>query len=114
MDSLSKHFDDNLKRYLEETAADSDVSGFKSIICYRTGLDISTVYEDEELKLGLLNLFQMLKNTGSLRLGEKAVNDHVVRRCLEVAAKYKKPGRLMSQFPILLTKNTSAISYWPW
>ncbi|EJF59219.1 amidohydrolase-domain-containing protein [Dichomitus squalens] len=90
---LVNAFAEELRKSLHASAADPDVVGFKSIICYRTGLDV--VAGDslcqvtlERLLVGLV-LVYMAK--GTLRLADKAINDYVVNVAMTIAAEYDKP-----------------------
>lgn len=68
-----------------------EVAGFKSITCYRTGLDISTsdsLFSIEEALLDAITTYQN-NGDGKIRLASKAFNDHFVRMTLEIAT---KPG----------------------
>jgi hypothetical protein len=74
-------------------AQDPLVAGFKSIVCYRTGLDVSMYSSQAGLKFSLLDVFKMLQAENKVRLAHKDLNDLVVRTTLEVAGKYQKPGK---------------------
>ena len=76
--------------------------GFKSIVCYRTGLDVATDAEDKSDKhLALMQLHKMYQeNDGRIRLAQKALNDAVVRVALEVAGKHKIPGVPSSNYDL--------------
>ncbi|KAF8464811.1 amidohydrolase-domain-containing protein [Gautieria morchelliformis] len=69
---------------------DQEVVGFKSVACYRTGLDIMMpeydVVEDH------YNLAQAnFKATSKLRLAYKPLNDFIVRLVLDIAGRFQKP-----------------------
>ena len=111
---LFEIFRKNLFEFLENDAVNKDVVGFKSIVCYRTGLDIALSNSIEEQEQALLQLFDEYTKTGSLRLQHKPLNDEVVRITLTIAGNYNKPG---NENPEVVTDNTnillsSAISYW--
>ncbi|KAI6104928.1 hypothetical protein EV401DRAFT_2014768 [Pisolithus croceorrhizus] len=72
-------------------ANDNEVAGFKSIACYRTGLDISTSGAKEDVENSLLEAWTQYKATGDLRFKQKALNDYLVRIVLRLAGQYKKP-----------------------
>jgi len=80
-----------------EHAQNPDVACFKSIVCYRTGLDVSMYSSQAGLKFSLLDVFKMLQAGNKVRLAHKDLNDLVVRITLEVAGEYQKPG----EHPIL-------------
>lgn len=78
---------------LTASAKDTNVVGYKSIACYRTGLDVAPAAESEEsIVMSLKDVLQTYQDTGTIRLAHKALNDHVVRMALEVSAQYQKPG----------------------
>ncbi|KAL0951556.1 hypothetical protein HGRIS_008238 [Hohenbuehelia grisea] len=87
LEEFSNKFTDVLSSFAQDPA----VVGFKSIACYRTGLNIMTYIPLASMKFSLLDVFKMLKDEGKIRLAHKALNDHVVRLALEVAGKYQKP-----------------------
>ncbi|KAI6035768.1 amidohydrolase 2 [Pisolithus marmoratus] len=87
-------------------ANDNEVVGFKSIACYRTGLDISTSGAKEDVENSLLEAWTQYRETGGFRLKHKALNDHLVRVVLRTAGQYKKPG--FGDNDITLTKSSPA------
>lgn len=90
-------FTSALRKTMAEHAQNPDVACFKSIVCYRTGLDVSMYSSQAGLKFSLLDVFKMLQAGNKVRLAHKDLNDLVVRITLEVAGEYQKPG----QHPIL-------------
>jgi len=70
-----------------------DVIGFKSVVCYRTGLSVS-LYEDRE---NMLQKFHELWTnycrdpSKKIRLQHKSLNDHLVRMTLALCETHKKP-----------------------
>jgi hypothetical protein len=86
---------------LVASAEDPNVAGFKSVVCYRTGLDVSAVpdpsAEAAALDTGRARFFPSMGVP--LRVADKPLNDLVVRMTLEVAAEYSKPG---TSLPVLL------------
>lgn len=97
-------------------AQDPAVAGFKSIVCYRTGLDVSMYSSQAGLKFSLLDVFKMLQAEGKIRLAHKDLNDLVVRITLEVAGEYQKPGALHCSLSLrtpLTRPLCSPIPYWP-
>ncbi|KAJ7733207.1 amidohydrolase 2 [Mycena maculata] len=90
--SAFRSFNTLLKASLIDSANDKNVVGFKSIACYRTGLDVAPSAESEEAILTCVrDVLQTHKDTGTIRLAHKALNDHIVRMALEVAGEYGKP-----------------------
>lgn len=86
------NFHDSLYYALEAEARDPDVVAFKSVICYRTGLEITTFISQASLKFSILEIFKTYQAGGKIRLSYKALNDMVVQVALEVAASSKIPG----------------------
>lgn len=79
--------------FLFSSARDRNVAGFKSIACYRTGLDISVSSTDEKVITSLKRALAEYQKTKQLRLAHKAFNDLLVRKTLEVAGLFSKPGK---------------------
>ena len=110
---------------MKTSADDPTVAGFKSVVCYRTGLDVnvaSNVPAEIEALRSAYGQFRLRAN-GLVRLKQKALNDFVVRMTLEVAEKHNKPGisffLLLSRVTchsagILTPSRSSAISYRSW
>ena len=94
---LLEIFRKSLVETLENDAANKDVVGFKSIVCYRTGLDVALSNSVEEQEQALLEIFGQYVKTGSLRLKHKPLNDEVVRITLTVAGNHNKPGNETSE-----------------
>lgn len=89
LSSFSSEFD----RAITGEAKSEDVAGFKSVACYRTGLDVSPIPASlEEIEDALMVAMKRYIATGKLRLADKAFNDYLVRVTMEVAGKYSKPG----------------------
>ncbi|KAF9463301.1 amidohydrolase 2 [Collybia nuda] len=88
---------DTFSRRLSETltrdAIDTNVAGFKSIICYRSGLDVYPLSDlDGDILrpvLALVNSY--IENKGRIRLNNKFFNDYVVRTALAIAVMHNKP-----------------------
>lgn len=90
-------FRKDFARALEEAAADPEVVGFKSIVCYRTGLDVTVnIHESGEYFNSAEQCVTMayLKYDAcrSIRLEAKPLNDYVVNETLRVAGQCGKPG----------------------
>ncbi|KAH9003884.1 amidohydrolase-domain-containing protein [Lactarius hatsudake] len=78
---------------LKANADNPNVAGFKSIVCYRTGLDVdiaSNVPAEIEALRGAYGQFRLRTNV-PVRLENKPLNDFVVRMTLEIAAEHNKP-----------------------
>ncbi len=87
-------FSVTLRERLVDSAKDPDVAGFKSVVCYRTGLDVATVSDPPAEIAALRCAYERFRESTdeSLRLADKPLNDLVVRTTLEVAAEHGKPG----------------------
>lgn len=100
MNPFNAHMDFRAQftRALEETAADSEVVGFKSIACYRTGLDVAVQQNDEQeeyfqaVEQCLTMVYLKYEATRTLRLADKALNDYIVNKTLRAASQCGKPG----------------------
>ncbi|KAF6750819.1 amidohydrolase-domain-containing protein [Ephemerocybe angulata] len=88
---ILSQFHDSLYYALEDEARHADVVAFKSVICYRTGLDITTFISQASLKFSILEIFKTYQAGGKIRLCYKALNDMVVQVALEVAASHNIP-----------------------
>jgi hypothetical protein len=96
---MRQTFSSTLRERLVQCAEDPNVVGFKSVVCYRTGLDVSTVPDpaaEVEVLCGAYENFRSRTDV-PLRLASKPLNDLVVRTTLEVAAERSKPG-ILSRF----------------
>ncbi|KAI0258154.1 amidohydrolase 2 [Gloeopeniophorella convolvens] len=92
LDLLTK-FSTLLRARLKVSAEDPVVVGFKSIVCYRTGLNVDTASDTtaEVEALGAIYDRFRIGTTTPLRLADKPINDLVVRTALEIASEYNKP-----------------------
>ncbi|KAG9311047.1 amidohydrolase 2 [Chiua virens] len=84
---------DRFRAIIVDCARDDNVAGFKSVVCYRTGLDIAPPATFEEMEGAIRALLLQYKTTESVRLQHKVLNDFLVRTVLEIAGQYRKPGR---------------------
>lgn len=93
---------------LQECLNSSDVKGFKSVVCYRTGLDVemtSKLALSSQAALtrsDLLNSFhrylEHALSNGTYRVQEKALNDYLVVALCEVLQNYANGKRAPFQF----------------
>lgn len=85
---------DKLSVALGTYARNADVAGFKSIVCYRTGLDIvpAVNLDSDAIAEAGDALFKTFTETGKVRLAHKPINDLVVGMTLRIAAEFDKPG----------------------
>jgi hypothetical protein len=89
-------FSSALDATLRDLARDPVVVGFKSVVCYRTGLNVGVNPDDlSGVKRSIVATVSSWKNAGGsgvLRLADKALNDFVVRTALSIATEFDKPG----------------------
>lgn len=72
-------------RLISEAIADSKVVGFKTVVCYRTGLNVQQPAED-----GVVGaLSRTLQQDGSYRVEDKALNDWLVLQTLDLLKEAK-------------------------
>lgn len=82
---------------LRTAAADGEVAGFKSVACYRTGLDIgivSSITDDAQAHQLLTRLSLIYMTNQMLRLAHKPINDYIVNATMRIAGEAGKPGML--------------------
>ena len=82
--ALLTGFIDTLRKRLVASAKDPSVAGFKSVICYRTGLDVSAVPDPAAEAAALFSIDKPLQSNVPLQLADKPLDDLVVRTTLEV------------------------------
>ena len=82
---------------LRDLARDPVVVGFKSVVGYRTGLNINV--NSDDVSSVVKSIFATVSSwkkqnggSGVLRLADKALNDFVVCTALSVAKEFNKPG----------------------
>ncbi|KZV89430.1 hypothetical protein EXIGLDRAFT_751177 [Exidia glandulosa HHB12029] len=112
-ESLADLFFTRLELELKAYGARPDIVGFKSVACYRTGLDVlpepSSDQVIHEAVLGFVNTFN---ESGSLRIAHKEFNDTIVRLTLRIAAECDKPVQFhtgLGDNDIRLTKANPAL-----
>ena len=86
---------------LRDLARRPVVVGFKSVVCYRTGLNVSLNCGDSSsIEEAIITAVSSWKeNAGGsavLRLANKSLNDFVVCIALSIAAEFNKPGECCS------------------
>ncbi|KAF8130325.1 amidohydrolase 2 [Boletus edulis] len=89
--SILEEFTDRFKANILAHARDDRVAGFKSVVCYRTGLHIAPLATYEETECAVMDLLLQYKTSHSLRLKQKVLNDYLVRLVLQIAGEYHKP-----------------------
>jgi predicted TIM-barrel fold metal-dependent hydrolase len=79
-------FSDEFEREIQEAIQDHEVAGFKTVVCYRTGLDIEPEYERAAREVGhpFERYVKGCVRKRDFRIERKALNDYLVLRTLEV------------------------------
>ncbi|KAG1865961.1 amidohydrolase 2 [Suillus subluteus] len=112
IDILCDTFLKEFTNYMVNTAVDDHVVGYKSVACYRTGLDVDPApCSADELYECLASVIEQFKEKGSIRFEHKALNDHLVKIVLDIAGKCKKPIQFhtgLGDNDITLTKSSPA------
>ncbi|CCM00965.1 uncharacterized protein FIBRA_03013 [Fibroporia radiculosa] len=107
-DSFSSRFNATLAAY----AADPEVAGFKSVVCYRTGLDIESGFSREEVKVALVGSALRYESLKKVRVQDKPLNDFIVNTVLRIASGCGKPVQFhtgLGDNDITLSKSTPAL-----
>ena len=92
-------FTDDFEREIEHAIKDPDVAGFKTVICYRTGLDVEHEYELAARAVGhpferyVKNCIRKRK----YRIEKKALNDYLVLRTLEILSEERPHSDALSK-----------------
>lgn len=89
---LMGRFTQMLHDGLKQCASDPEVVGFKSIACYRTGLDIDPNPDNLAMDKPLIMTLLKYEVTKTIRLADKAINDVIVNMTLQIAGECGKPG----------------------
>lgn len=79
-------FTDDFERDLQDAVRDHDVAGFKTVVCYRTGLDVEPDYEVAARAVGhpFERYVKSAVRKRSYRIEKKPLNDYIVLRALEI------------------------------
>jgi predicted TIM-barrel fold metal-dependent hydrolase len=79
-------FTDEFEREIQEAIRDPEVAGFKTVICYRTGLDIEPDYEEAARAVGhpFERYVKSCIRRRTYRIERKPLNDYLVLRTLEI------------------------------
>ncbi|EMD68703.1 hypothetical protein COCSADRAFT_275765 [Bipolaris sorokiniana ND90Pr] len=96
-------FTDDFERIIQEAVEDENVAGFKSVVCYRTGLDIEPEYE--EAAKAVSHPFERYVKTcirkRNFRMEKKPLNDYLVLRTLEILSeRLPHPDSLAKPFQL--------------
>ncbi|GJE88904.1 hypothetical protein PsYK624_049920 [Phanerochaete sordida] len=84
-------FVERLYAALDGFAKDPEVVGFKSIACYRTGLDIGMIKEGQQIEQCVTMIMLRYTALRELRLADRHLNDYIVCTTLRIAGECGKP-----------------------
>jgi hypothetical protein len=92
-------FTEDFEREIQEAIDDPDVAGFKTVICYRTGLDIEPDYERaaREVAHSFERYVDRCVSTRKYRIEKKKLNDYLVLRTLEVLSEGRPHNGALSK-----------------
>ncbi|PLB52534.1 extracellular developmental signal biosynthesis protein FluG [Aspergillus steynii IBT 23096] len=95
MRDVWQKFRHGVEQQIAEAIADPAVVGFKSVVCYRTGLNVQA-HDDPDDSIVIAALSRYLRREGSPRVEDKPLNDWLVRLLLSLvqAAGVRKPLQL--------------------
>ncbi|RPD76968.1 hypothetical protein L226DRAFT_504889 [Lentinus tigrinus ALCF2SS1-7] len=88
---LFKAFVREFNTFLKTSAADPEVVGFKSIACYRTGLDVTTSQDPSAIERAIMTMLLVYVAKHDLRLADKPINDFIVNMTMRIAGECGKP-----------------------
>jgi len=83
-------FQDKYVQKLKSAATDPEVVGLKSVVCYRTGLDIGPRNE-KEMRKEFKGWYEKCMHEGSLRINYKPINDWIVEIAIIIAGEVGIP-----------------------
>ena len=86
------NFVDRFHAAMQRFASDPEVAGFKSIVCYRTGLNIGLMQEGHAVEQCITMIMLRYEAMRTLRLADKVLNDYIVNVALRVSSECGKPG----------------------
>jgi glutamine synthetase len=96
-EALFIRFNGEFRNQIRAFANDPDVRGFKSVVCYRTGLDVGLSSRkilrpqhsltESDLLSAFHDFLQSAVRTGNYRIGKKEVNDYLVVAVCDVLDK---------------------------
>jgi predicted TIM-barrel fold metal-dependent hydrolase len=80
------NFTEEFEREIQEAIQDPEVAGFKTVVCYRTGLDVEPDYEQAAQDVGapFERYVERCIRKRKFRIERKALNDYLVLRTLEI------------------------------
>lgn len=88
-----------LDTILTARARDPNVVAFKSIICYRTGLNLEMNLERcaDGVASYIVSLRKKFDETGTVRIAHAGLNSLIVHTALLIAGRFNKPGERYSR-----------------
>ncbi|KAK7746308.1 hypothetical protein SLS53_002267 [Cytospora paraplurivora] len=117
-DNLDEIFETVLEEFdtsIRNAIADPEVAGFKSVICYRTGLDISASVDIALARTSFKEIITSYAGKDSIRIQHPGLNDLLVHRTAqlisETPGRQKKPLQFhtgLGDNDITLTKSSPA------
>jgi hypothetical protein len=83
-------FTEDFEREIQDAIRDDDVCGFKTVICYRSGLDIEPDYVRAAKEVGgpFERYIARCVRKRKYRIERKALNDYLVLRTLEILSEH--------------------------
>lgn len=87
-------FNDKFESRVEDAIQDSDVVGFKTVVCYRSGLDVEPDYNESLLRVGkpFEHYISRAVKKRRFRLSRKPLNDYLVLKTLEILSDSVRDG----------------------
>ncbi|KID82847.1 developmental protein FluG [Metarhizium guizhouense ARSEF 977] len=86
---------------LRGAISNADVVGFKSVICYRTGLDIASRASESEARAAFASIFSQRQSVNATRftkLNHRALNEFIVHRLAQLIRDSKSTHKKPIQF----------------
>lgn len=90
------NFTDDFTRAITDAMDDPEVAGFKSVVCYRTGLDVESDYNEALMRVGkpFEKYISRCIRKRKFRIDRKPFNDYLVLKTLEVLSERTERGRM--------------------
>lgn len=73
-----QEFNEQFEMHIKGSLYDREVAGFKSVICYRTGLNVNMKRHAADVIQAFRKYLDLSAAHGNYRIKEKALNDHLV------------------------------------
>jgi len=110
-------FTEDFETEIQKAIDDPDVAGFKTVICYRTGLDIEPDYQRaaREVARSFERYVERSVRTRKYRIEKKRLNDYIVLRTLEVLSeRLPHPDALSKPLQFHVRTSCYVYSVDPW